>query len=65
LAFIDMFGGGSFLSSPKAPSFPGHKKQSITRLMKLTAITPLLKAKIRQAFRVDQAAAWMYKLICI
>jgi hypothetical protein len=56
-----MFGGGSFLSSPKAPSFIRNNKQSITNLlMKLTAITPLLKAKIRQAFRVDQAAAWMY-----
>jgi hypothetical protein len=32
----------------------------------LTAITPLLKApKSNEAFRVDQAAAGCYKLICI
>jgi hypothetical protein len=62
---IDTFGGGSLVTedSPSAFYYPEYATRA--ELYKfvddeLTAITPLLKApKSNEAYRVDQAAAWM------
>jgi hypothetical protein len=62
---IDMFGGGSLVTenSPSTFFYPDYATRAdLFKFVdeELTAITPLLKAaKSNEAFRVDQAAAWM------
>ena len=62
---IDTFGGGSLVTEDSPTTFYYPEYATRAELYKfideeLTAITPLLKApKSNEAFRVDQAAAWM------
>ena len=62
---IDMFGGGSLVTEDSPTSFYYPEYASRAELYKfvddeLTAIIPELKApKSNEAYRVDQAAAWM------
>ncbi|RDI52311.1 RagB/SusD family nutrient uptake outer membrane protein [Flavobacterium glaciei] len=62
---IDTFGGGSLVTENSPSTFFYPEYASRAELFKfvdeeLTAITALLKApKTNEAFRVDQAAAWM------
>jgi len=62
---IDMFGGGSLVTEDSPSTFFYPEYATRAELYKfvddeLTAITPLLKApKTNEAYRVDQAAAWM------
>ena len=62
---IDMFGGGSLVTEDSPSTFFYPEYATRAELYKfvdeeLTAITPELKApKSNEAFRVDQAAAWM------
>lgn len=62
---IDMFGGGSLVTedSPSTFFYPEYATRAELYAFvdsELTAITPLMKApKSNEAYRVDQAAAWM------
>ena len=62
---IDMFGGGSLVTENSPSSFYYPEYATRAELYKfvddeLTAITPELKSpKSNEAYRVDQAAAWM------
>ena len=62
---IDMYGGGSLVTENSPTSFYYPEYATRAELYKfvdeeLTAITPELKApKSNEAYRVDQAAAWM------
>ncbi len=62
---IDMFGGGSLVTENSPSTFFYPEYATRAELYKfvdeeLTAITPELKAaKTNEAYRVDQAAAWM------
>lgn len=62
---IDTFGGGSLVTEDSPATFNYPEYATRAELYKfvdeeLTALTPLLKApKSNEAYRVDQAAAWM------
>lgn len=62
---LDMFGGGSLVTENSPSTFFYPEYATRAELYKfvdeeLTAITPLLKApKSNEAYRADQAAAWM------
>jgi hypothetical protein len=62
---VDMFGGGSLVTEDSPSSFYYPEYATRAQLYEfidteLTAITPLLKEpKTNEAYRVDQAAAWM------
>jgi hypothetical protein len=62
---LDMFGGGSLVTEESPTTFYYPEYATRAELYKfvdeeLTAITPLLKApRSNEAFRADQAAAWM------
>ena len=62
---IDTFGGGSLVTEDSPATFNYPEYSTRAELYKfvdeeLTAIAPLLKApKTNEAYRVDQAAAWM------